>query len=264
METNTRDRSIDILKGIGILLVVFNHVSWGKEVFIYIQSFHMPLFFVVSGYLWKPKSTKDILKKRAKTLLMPYYIFMVFFLLIEVTLHLEDGMTIDIMQALRAIVLFPTDNANMPIASAMWFLPCLFLVSVIYSFLDIFKFETKAVIVLLISVCGAVYSHFFDYMLPLTLEPTAAALFFMLMGEYIKKNCPYETFLSKKLFIIGLLLIEAALAFVNGSVDLRSARFHIAPLYFINGILGTIVYFGIAKCIVAFQSRLGGGYSRTN
>lgn len=52
METNIRNRSIDVLKGIGIILVVFNHVSWGKGVFTYIQSFHMPLFFVLSGYLW--------------------------------------------------------------------------------------------------------------------------------------------------------------------------------------------------------------------
>lgn len=47
--TVKRDRSIDILKGILILLVVLGHsrVKFSHVIFW----FHMPLFFIVSGYL---------------------------------------------------------------------------------------------------------------------------------------------------------------------------------------------------------------------
>lgn len=41
-----RDRSLDIMKGIGILLVVFAHVYHNSGL---IYLFHMPLFFILSG-----------------------------------------------------------------------------------------------------------------------------------------------------------------------------------------------------------------------
>lgn len=41
-----RDQRLDIMKGIGILLVVFAHV-FHKSGIIYL--FHMPLFFILSG-----------------------------------------------------------------------------------------------------------------------------------------------------------------------------------------------------------------------
>lgn len=43
--------SLDILKGIGIILVVVGHMI-GNQLYIrpWIYAFHMPLFFMVSGY----------------------------------------------------------------------------------------------------------------------------------------------------------------------------------------------------------------------
>ena len=45
-----RDRSIDIAKGIGIILVVYGHLvnPIHREIFL----FHMPLFFLLSGYFF--------------------------------------------------------------------------------------------------------------------------------------------------------------------------------------------------------------------
>lgn len=52
---NERNRSIDAVKGVLILLVIIGHVLVGpidEHVVRYvIYSFHMPAFFFVSGYL---------------------------------------------------------------------------------------------------------------------------------------------------------------------------------------------------------------------
>lgn len=51
MKLEKRENSIDIIKGIGIILVVIAHINLGKNLFLntlnkVIYSFHMPLFFL--------------------------------------------------------------------------------------------------------------------------------------------------------------------------------------------------------------------------
>ena len=57
--TKTRDITFDIMKGIGILLVITAHFfSWNHPVLDkVITSFHMPMFFIVAGYFSKPFTT---------------------------------------------------------------------------------------------------------------------------------------------------------------------------------------------------------------
>lgn len=252
-----RNKEIDILRGIGIFLVVFNHTGWGAYFHTYIQAFHMPLFFILSGYFSKNRSLKETAAKRAKALLIPYIIFECIYLPVALFTSLpEEKLTL--LSSLKAIFLFPTDSLHLPIASALWFLPCMFIAGVVYNDLGRFSLKTKTVIILIVSAAGAVYSGLSDYMLPLTLEPAAAALLFMLAGEWIKEKKINETVSSKWYLIAGLLITEAALAFLNKSVDMRSARFHIVPLFFLNGIMGTLAYWGISAYIAKFRTRPGG------
>lgn len=43
---------IDVAKGIGMLFVIYAHVNYNKAVLIPIYSFHMPLFFIISGMMF--------------------------------------------------------------------------------------------------------------------------------------------------------------------------------------------------------------------
>lgn len=62
---------IDCLKGIAIILVVIGHNA--NETFSrFIFCFHMPLFFILSGFLFAPKPSKVLIKKSALRLLLPY------------------------------------------------------------------------------------------------------------------------------------------------------------------------------------------------
>lgn len=70
---------IDIAKGIGLFLVILGHMPSLPEWFrLWIFSFHMPLFFFLSGYT--SKSSEDtplviFLKKAIKRYLLPYYLY---------------------------------------------------------------------------------------------------------------------------------------------------------------------------------------------
>lgn len=39
---------IDIIRGIGILLMIMGHIDFGENFDIYIHAFHMPVFYVIS------------------------------------------------------------------------------------------------------------------------------------------------------------------------------------------------------------------------
>ena len=75
---------IDIARAMAMFLVFFGHLgdSWFpalKPIFQAIYTFHMPLFFVLSGLFFKPAiEFLSLLKKRTRTLLIPYYVFSVF------------------------------------------------------------------------------------------------------------------------------------------------------------------------------------------
>ena len=87
MENMQREKYIDVAKGIGILLVVYGHVinSGSLEslsvVSQVIYSFHMPLFFFVTGYLLGLRkydggfSLSKQLKKVGLTLFLPYFVW---------------------------------------------------------------------------------------------------------------------------------------------------------------------------------------------
>jgi fucose 4-O-acetylase-like acetyltransferase len=64
MRLTKNDSSINLLKGIGMFLVIYAHNDFGI-IGEYIYTFHMPLFFFISGYLENPSkySFSEYLKK---------------------------------------------------------------------------------------------------------------------------------------------------------------------------------------------------------
>lgn len=64
---------IDVAKGIAILLMIVGHSGISnKELIHFMFSFHMPLFFIVTGYFTTKSPFKEILKKGWLQLLRPY------------------------------------------------------------------------------------------------------------------------------------------------------------------------------------------------
>lgn len=71
--TKQRDNVLDILRGIGMILVVFAHTYIG-ELTGKIYLFHMPLFFIASGCMYAIGKGGTI-RGKARSLLIPYFAF---------------------------------------------------------------------------------------------------------------------------------------------------------------------------------------------
>ena len=67
-----RDASFDVLKGIGICLVLVAH-SLGGYVHTFAYSFHMPLFFLVAGYFFKQRGFKEAFTLDFRRIMVPFF-----------------------------------------------------------------------------------------------------------------------------------------------------------------------------------------------
>lgn len=131
----------DMAKGIGILLVVIGHLQ-GEEIFslspyilpvcTWIFSFHMPLFFLISGMLicYRNDIDKDLrtlVQKRFRGIMVPYLCFSAIYMSV-VLYALLIGKTIQI-ESLFLNFWYVVSTYGM---SVLWFLPALFFGEILF------------------------------------------------------------------------------------------------------------------------------------
>ena len=69
----TRRTEVDVLRAVGIILMVMGHVGLGKQFSHIIHAFHMPMWFIISGYFVDINyDAKQYIQKRFKSLVIPY------------------------------------------------------------------------------------------------------------------------------------------------------------------------------------------------
>lgn len=68
---------LDIAKGITIILMVIGHTSIPDVLSNFIFSFHMPLFFIASGWTtnWTKYSIKDFAINKTRSIMLPFFIY---------------------------------------------------------------------------------------------------------------------------------------------------------------------------------------------
>ena len=161
MEKTNKQRIawIDILKGIGIIFFVLGHVIHNDMIFNWIYSFHMPLFFFAGGYLYK----KDInivryIKHKFRSIMVPYFSFGL--LVLMYWYFIERKFRASSQTLGEAFLgLLSGEYQYLDFNVHLWFLPCFFLVVVIYNLLNCL-FEGKWI--MLISVVMALIHSFVE------------------------------------------------------------------------------------------------------
>ena len=85
--------NIDILKGIGILLVIFSHSgAENDDSMLFVGGVFIPLFFISSGFTYRNSDVPfwPQFKKRLRRLLVPYFFFSAVLLLLYKRFALMD------------------------------------------------------------------------------------------------------------------------------------------------------------------------------
>ncbi len=246
-ESKQRIKWLDIAKGTGILLVVLGHcLDIEKCPFQIIFIFHMPLFFVLSGYVFKYNENFMLfLKKKFKSLIVPFIVF--YILGLVVTLIVPVWRTELTWQGIGRDLWLADPNAVHN--SSIWFLVCLFWVQILYWMIDKCKQWKKILILVILATAGILYSRqrysFLGYTrLPFDLDVVPIACVFFAIGVYLKRKklldkiCALNKY--KIVILFGISLTGIAIVYhYNGYVNLHGLSFGNPVLYFIGGILGS-------------------------
>ena len=121
---------VDSLKGFGIFCVTFGHLACNYLIETHIYSFHMFLFFFVSGFLHSEKqmSFKDYIFKKTKTIFLPFLLWNLISVLMGIILSIYD-----IQEAVRIFFLLDGKICwNAPI----WFLLLLYMTQIVFYFIN--------------------------------------------------------------------------------------------------------------------------------
>ena len=131
---NSRNKHIDISKGLGILLIVFGH-NWivldqKGELFNIIYSFHVPLFFFLSGLFFNPsRSLSSTIASKSDSLLKPYFVTLALLGVVYI-IYNDSNFAYFFLKVLYG-------NGETIPWTPLWFLPHLFAVT-IFSWLSIY------------------------------------------------------------------------------------------------------------------------------
>lgn len=235
-----KNKQIEILKGIGAILVVIGHlVPADGNVKIYIYAFHMPLFFFLSGFLFSTKKDfKDYLKGNLKSLILPYFIFNIISFLLNLDVVIQNKLTV--LQILDNITFF---NSRISWNSSLWFFIILFLTKILfYVFSKICKdsYKTLSVPVLTTLIIGIIL-NVFNINLPFGLSIVPFAITFFYTG-YLCKN--FKILEKIKLnfktlpVIIVLFIINILVSLYNTRVNMSTNIYNNYLLYFFNALTG--------------------------
>ena len=136
MDTNNRIQYVDAAKAIAIILVIIGHCFWINAIprlVNLIYSFHMPLFFIVSGFFLKNMAVKIGLEKYAKAYLWPYLIIGIFIILVGIAKSLVQQEPWYNLLYLNIVKIIWGSNyesdilwGNIPHIGPSWFLLALF------------------------------------------------------------------------------------------------------------------------------------------
>lgn len=138
---------IDILKGIAIAMVILGHavirypinlheVAWTKLVYDWVETMHMPLFFLISGYCFSFHGDYwPFLKKKIQRILIPYVVFNLIDCVPRATLSFLVNRPKSIGESIESIFLY---------GGEYWFLYALFAFFVVFPLICPYVKSTKA------------------------------------------------------------------------------------------------------------------------
>ena len=252
---------IDCWKGVAIVTVVAGHIL-DIKVAKYIYWFHMPLFFFISGYLYKEKyDYLPFFKKKCFHLIVPYISFLILFSLPTVATYIQEfwqSQQSDSVYQLALFIFKQLYGGQILTGKfdVFWFVTCLFFTQQLYNFIYT-KFDSERWLINIIMLnfyCLAMIDYWFfsDINFPWNINVVFMALPFYWIGHMVSKKP--AIFNSKKLVFTAVILYSIQFLIdrwflFDISFDMKSRSYGIPIFNLIIAISGIIIIQYLAQIV---------------
>ncbi|MGN0266292.1 MAG: acyltransferase family protein [Lachnospiraceae bacterium] len=186
-----RLRFIDIAKGIAIICIILGHLK-NDAINRVVFTFHVPIFFFITGFFTNDNlKIADFIKKKARTLLVPYFITCFVIIFIATVQGAISGDAVSALKSWCYAAIYGSGNSySKPFyiksIGAIWFLWAAFWGSI---FLRIsFVLNKWMRFIFVIALFGAGYFSRSLFWFPLSIQAGACAVLFMYMGYLVREN----------------------------------------------------------------------------
>lgn len=268
MDKKKRLYYLDIAKGIGMVLVLLGHLQddtifsfspYILSLCSWIFSFHMALFFIISGMLLdikkdNEKDIRDFIKKRFRSIMIPYFWFSLIYIFIVLY-----SLLISKVVPLKTLFIQLWYVLGMYGMNVLWFLPALFAAEILFVFITQRFKGNKSVFAIFILIIAAVTANFARGKLPntsetyerineltITLIRPVFACSYIFIGCYINRASIVIKQKIKKPDAVILVSLPVLLAvniyinILNRPVDFRSMVLNNYPLYYLSSVCGSL------------------------
>ena len=227
----------DILKGIGILLVIICH-TFMKEIGPYITAFHMPLFFIVAGYFYKQNPFIVHLKKDFRRLVVPYFFICGVIMLIasvqESCVNHDISVVVDVLYGC---------------GTPAWFLLGLFGSRAIFNRVLSVSPNHYMIVSLAISSIPLAISLYDELPTTISFFSSICGVIFVAVGYSVKLHHVLEWLDSHKKMAISLSILFWLNTSIFGAVDLHYSQFKLWILDYLGACGGTYLCYTVSKII---------------
>ena len=258
----SREKFIDVARGLAIIFIVLGHTivhsSNSFLLFKLLYSFHVVLFFIISGYTFSFENNKNFLlfiKKKFKSIMIPYFIWAFIYLVPYIILGSTVSDELNVQADFNLKILISNifygigSNSSLKQNSSLWFLPALFMMKIIYYKLIKIsdKSKNKTLIVLLVSIILMVLCSNFNFYLPWGINTALTLGVFYYIGWILKNKLDFLSF--NNIYFFVFLLIGLISAFCNKTVSCIDFSYGNVFFMFFSGLFLSMCVLKLSKII---------------
>ena len=259
MTTNSvRKDWIDFARAFGIFCIAYGHLVQGESyVSLYFGSFRVAIFFLIMGLTFSLDSSFiSFLKKKAKRLLVPYFVFALLSILVLYSVAfivpaLSEYKSTSVVLYLWGAIYGNGLTGNMKWNLPLWFLPCSFITLLfvfgfekLISTIKANKFFLRILYVLISAIITFLYVYFIrSIKLPFGTEVAIPMSGFVELGILMSKIDGFKCKYIYALISIPLIILGCFLGLNNGVVSVTSLLFGVNLVVYYISAISTIVGF---------------------
>lgn len=249
---------IDMSKGFAIICVVLGHSGY-SAIEIFVNSFHMSLFFILAGYTFDAKKDAiSFVKQKSIRLLLPYF----FTLFVDVSHDLivsyifnhdnKSLFSITTYRCKQYVLGLGTSGArtswtNIEPVGVLWFIPCLFLAIILFYCL-INLVHDNMTILFTICIALSLIGYFISIylFLPWSFDISLFSMIFMFAGYYFK-HTNFIEHIPKMHYV--LLIIIWFVGLNSYPITMNERNYHTYFIPVITAISATIIIFKFLRLL---------------